>query len=222
MAIDWKWVKKELIEKERIGLIADDRRKREVTGHLRRCLADAKRLARPRTALKKYVSAGFSAGSVTLEGGVSFRGRRAAGYLKNATGLYLYCVTIGGRLESEASRRMKKGDALGGYLLDRAGSFAVESLASGAEKALRARYRLRGLSVSMRISPGYCDMPIEAQRALSRAVPFSAAGVKLNRSMMMVPRKSISGIIGVGPKGAFGGAVSQCRVCDRGNCTYRR
>jgi cobalamin-dependent methionine synthase I len=160
--------------------------------------------------------------AISLEGGAVLRGKRMADYFRKAAHLYLYCVTIGGRVEEEASRRMKNGDSLGGYLLDRAGSFAVESLAASVEGGLRKKQIAKKINVSARLSPGYCDLPMEAQRTLSRLVPFSAAGVRLNRALMMIPRKSISAIVGIGPGGAFGKAKSQCGMCDRGDCDYRR
>ena len=131
-------------------------------------------------------------------------------------------MTIGKVLEDKASLLMREGDHLGGYLLDRIGSLAVESLARSFEEYLRKNYEVKNMSVSMRISPGYCDWPIEEQFNLAKALDFSKAGVRLTRNCMMVPRKSITAIVGIGPKRLFSKTKSQCEACDKKDCDYRR
>jgi cobalamin-dependent methionine synthase I len=117
---------------------------------------------------------------------------------------------------------MACGDALRGYLLDRIGSIAVESLAQEAEDALTAEYAKKEKSVSMRFSPGYCDWAIEEQFKLSRILDFQKAGVKLTEKCMMVPKKSISAACAVGPKGLFSRKKSHCSLCAQDECAYRR
>ena len=125
-------------------------------------------------------------------------------------------------MEDEASRLMKENDQLSGYLLDRIGSFAVENLAENFENSLRKKYSSKMKSVSNRFSPGYCDWPTSAQLKLSKLVGFGRAGVKLTKSSMMVPKKSISSIVGIGPESLFSKRKSQCSVCDLKDCNYRR
>ena len=214
-AIDWKWVKKELLRTERIAPTGT------LSGVATACLAAARCLTRPNvvSVKKKVVSA--ERGGIRLAGGAKLRGRQLSSYLAGATDLHLFVVTIGAALEAEATALMKKGESLEGYLLDRAGSFAVESLAEGVEEALRGLYRKKRASVSRRLSPGYCDWPIEEQFTLKRLIGFSKAGVALTESCMMVPKKSISAIVGIGPVGLFSGSGSRCGMCDKKNCGYR-
>jgi cobalamin-dependent methionine synthase I len=98
----------------------------------------------------------------------------------------------------------------------------VESLAEAMERGLRGSYGASGMSVSARFSPGYCDWPVSGQSALDGALGFSKAGVALTESLMMTPRKSISGLVAVGPKGLFSSAVSQCDFCGEKTCDFRR
>ena len=124
--------------------------------------------------------------------------------------------------EDAATSCMDSGDHLLGYLLDRAGSFAVESLAENTEKRLRCSLAPEGLGVSMRFSPGYRDWAIEEQFKLAKIVDFKKAGVTLSENCMMVPKKSISAIVGVGPKKLFSKVISPCAVCNMKVCDYRR
>ena len=204
--IDWNWVKTMISKKERI---TSD--KKEISNTLDECIGVSKSLAKPKIAA-----------TVKKTGDFRIASKRLASELKGAAEFYFFLVTIGGGLEKMATDSMSKGNDLKGYFFDRIGSFAVESLAESLEENLRREYGRKGRSVSMRFSPGYCDWPIEEQFALSKTLDFSKAGVRLTESCMMVPQKSISGVIAVGPKGLFKDKKSPCSICDTGDCYYRR
>jgi cobalamin-dependent methionine synthase I len=142
--------------------------------------------------------------------------------MKGATEIYAFLVTIGKDVEDAATSCMDSGDHLLGYLLDRAGSFAVESLAKNTEDALRRALAPKDLSVSMRFSPGYCDWPVEEQFKLIKIIDFAKAGVTLTKSCVMIPKKSISAVVGIGPKELFAKAKSPCALCNMKVCDYRR
>ena len=212
--IDWDWVDSELSKIERIpppGRIAAED-----------CIKEAKTLARPKaiSITKKIID--IVPGSIEVEGSVVFPGGRLAAYIKGAKYLHLFLVTIGSGIEESASMWMSKGEFLYGYLLDRIGSLAVESLAEAMEKRLRAIHASNSESVSMRFSPGYCDWPLEEQFALAKVLDFSKAGVHLTEKCMMVPRKSISAMVAIGPGNLFSKTSPQCVVCDKADCDYRR
>lgn len=204
--IDWNWVKTMISKKERI---TSD--KKEISNTLDECMGVSKSLAKP-----KITSA------VKKTGDFRIASKRLASELKGVTEFYFFLVTIGGGLEKTATESMSKGNDLKGYLFDRIGSFAVESLAENLEENLRREYGRKGKSVSMRFSPGYCDWPIEEQFALSKILDFSKAGVRLTESCMMIPQKSISGVIAVGPKGLFKDKKPPCYSCDVKDCYYSR
>lgn len=214
--IDWGRVRAELLKKERIP------RSGEVLEAAEACLKQAKRLARPRVvSVPKKLASPLPEG-LRLRPSLVLRGRRLAASLRGATSVRIFVATIGDALENAASRYMEDGEALHGYLMDRIASLAVESLAENHERYLRDFYAPRGESVSARLSPGYCDWPVEEQRKLARVIPFSRAGVRLTESCMMVPKKSISAIVGIGPKGLFSPKRrAQCGVCDMVECSYR-
>ena len=94
--------------------------------------------------------------------------------------------------------------------------------AKNAEDAIRDEYAAKGFSVSMRYSPGYCDFPIEEQFKLNKALNFSKIGIAINETCMMTPKKSITAIVGIGPKDLFKKKMSQCVVCGKKDCSYRR
>jgi hypothetical protein len=70
-----------------------------------------------------------------------------------------------------------------------------------------------------RFSPGYCGWNVKDQFTLFSFFPEKFCGIELTDSALMVPVKSVSGIIGLGEnvqKKAY-----PCDVCTMQNC-YRR
>jgi hypothetical protein len=219
IAIDWGWVNKELT---RIENIPSSGKKSGLRPAAEACLKRGFGLCDPRAvwAQKKVVS--VREDHVELEGGAKLSSAFLTSYLKGAQVIGIFVVTIGKALEDEASRLMAEAETLDGYLLDRIGSLAAESLAENFEKSMRADFKYRSLSVSRRLSPGYCDWPIEEQFVLKKLVDFSKVGVRLTDACMMVPKKSISAAVGIGKKGLFTDIKSQCAICDKPECSYRR
>ena len=212
--IDWGWVDSELCTIERIPPSI----RISVDG----CIKEAVSLAKPKivSTVKKIVN--IRPDAIEIDGSMIFSGKQLSAYIKGAECLHIFLVTIGSGIEDSASMWMSRGESLYGYLLDRIGSLAVESLAETIEKRLRSICASNGEGVSMRLSPGYCDWPIEEQFTLAKLLDFSGAGVHLTEKCMMVPRKSISAVVGIGPEDIFTKSKSQCVVCDKADCDYRR
>lgn len=218
MTIDWKWVEKTLLEKERITPSAAN----AISKSARKSVDMAKDLARPKAVLLKKALRSFDNGCMQLAGGIEFSGRTLSSCMNGADHVYVFLVTIGPSVEAEASSLMRSGESLAGYLLDRAGSFAVESLADTLGSRILKEDGRKGKSASMPFSPGYCDWPIEEQIKLDKILGFSRIGVRLTESCMMAPRKSISGLIAIGPAKLFSKARPKCGICTMKNCGYRR
>lgn len=223
IAIDWRWVEEHLRSRERLDASRDPSVKDSLLGSLDKAFEVARDKISPRIAMALRKITGISAGFISLEGDIEFLSKELANYLKGADAIYAYIVTIGSGVEEEATSYMNKGDHFFGYLLDRIGSFAVESLAKDTEEKLRKELASKGMSVSMRLSPGYCDWGIEEQFKLAKIIDFSKAGITLTKNCMMVPKKSISAIVGVGQKKLFTKIKSPCASCNiLKTCEYRR
>ncbi len=219
IGIDWAWVKKELVRIERIP---SPGKKDVVRSSADACLKKASDLCFPGSFSVKKNIASVKPDCVMLESGETLSSKFLASYLSGAEYIQAFVVTIGRGPEDEASRLMNEGDSLNGYFLDRIGSLAVESVAESFENKMRNECKTKGLSLSRRLSPGYCDWPIEEQFKLAGLIDFSKAGVRLTESCMMVPKKSISAVVGIGPKGLFINTKSQCVICSKTECGYRR
>lgn len=221
--IDFDWVRDQLLKRERIPSVKKGGPKSTLILSVDKCLEEAGSLILPKSASIEKDIVRLGGNSIGIEGGVSLSSKWSSSYIEGAALMHIFVVTLGLSLEERASRLMRDGEHLEGYLLDRIGSFAVESLAENFENKLRGYYGVKDLSVSMRFSPGYCDWRIEEQFKLAKILDFSKAGVRLTEGCMMVPKKSISAVVGIGPKSLFSKKLSQCSICaKKGDCSYRR
>ncbi|MCF0209200.1 MAG: methionine synthase, partial [Bacteroidaceae bacterium] len=72
-----------------------------------------------------------------------------------------------------------------------------------------------------RFSPGYCGWHVREQKLLFSTFPLAEpCGVKLTDSCLMLPIKSVSGVIGIGEN--VRKLEYTCGLCDYANCYKRR
>lgn len=71
-----------------------------------------------------------------------------------------------------------------------------------------------GLHTTHSFSPGQNDIPMEMQKLIFEHLEPAIIGVTLNDSYMMHPKKSISGIIGIGSCND-GSKIRPCDICER-------
>jgi hypothetical protein len=132
----------------------------------------------------------------------------------------IFLTTIGPTLEQRVSQLMDEGETLKGVVLDAVGSEAVEEVACWLEGSVRDTAAASGADVSLRYSPGYCDWDIKEQKVLFSALDGDLHGVELTEDCLMMPRKSISGIMGIGFDPAI--TLSPCLFCNKKDCPSRR
>ena len=86
---------------------------------------------------------------------------------------------------------------------------------------LRAECAAEGLRITNNYSPGYCNWQLKEQRLLFSLLPEGVSGITLTESFVMLPTKSVSGIIGIGKdvtRKPYG-----CAVCTmRERCHAKR
>ena len=153
-------------------------------------------------------------------GRVSITGQ-VSEFMKSADRISVFVATIGDEISKRAAEARKQGDSFAEWIIDAYGSCAVEATTDALMGRIQ-RHARKGEALTLRYSPGYCGMSIDQQQALFRLVSADAVGVKLLPSMLMYPLKSVSGIVGLGPKDAVTAYRSPCDTCDRVGCHMRR
>ena len=158
-----------------------------------------------------------------LEGYVAFDSKVVSQLLRNCQKVALFVATIGDELEYVACRLAEDGLLLQSAVLDSIGSSAVEQAANFLHERIIDTAELQGLVASKRrFSPGYCDWNVDQQAVLFDALDASSSGVELTETCLMLPRKSISGIIGIGLEEHGIENYNPCPGCDNTDCQSRR
>jgi hypothetical protein len=146
--------------------------------------------------------------------------RVIAPLLKNAETLAIFVATAGPRLEEWASQLIRSDDVITGYIADTMGSEVAEHAAEYVQVKLTGTAAHYGWKTTNRYSPGYCGWPTSDQHILFSLLPQQFCGIRLNSSALMVPLKSVSGVIGLGPLVRRQGY--QCAVCEMEDCFRRK
>ena len=108
----------------------------------------------------------------------------------------LFAATIGGELEAWGHGLSEKGEMTRSLLADAYGS-AAAIIAGTAMEDVAARFLAQeNLRATRRYAPGYGDWPLEAQRPLCDLLDVARIAVTLTEDFLMVPAKSLSGVIG--------------------------
>ena len=140
--------------------------------------------------------------------------------LRKAEYLIVFAATAGEELSRWADEFVQKGDPFTAYLADAIASETVERAADRLEDFVGQKMAEQGLKITNRYSPGYCGWDVAEQSELFSLLPADCCGIALTESSLMLPVKSVSGVIGAGKD--VRKAAYQCAVCDKEDCYLRR
>lgn len=146
-------------------------------------------------------------------------GKQVVSKLEKSEMFALYICTVGEEISSRISQLMNSKDLLEAYITDITGTLLVEGAVDVLRDSLADEMAQKGLRITNRYSPGYCDWKVEEQRKLFSFFPEGFCGVLLSESTLMKPIKSVSGVIGIGEEVRFHKDV--CHACSNVNCIYR-
>ncbi|MDD5475923.1 MAG: vitamin B12 dependent-methionine synthase activation domain-containing protein [Syntrophales bacterium] len=181
-------------------------------------------LIRPRLSFttKKIEAAG--SGSVTLEGGVVLESDKLSKVLEGCRRAVCFVATIGHKIDRKIELLALSHRCSDEYLVDRIGSLAIEEYVHAFHLEMAQRFRGRHQDATMRFSPGYCDWPLEEQEKIFSMVDSARIGVSLLPSLLMKPRKSVSGIFGIveAEGGRLPDIYNPCTQCEECACHERR
>ena len=180
-----------------------------------RSIERALELAEPAAQYDWFDVSGVSQGRLHLANGQSLGSRLIVHQLGRAQKLAVAVCTIGPGLPAASSAAFSAGDHMMGLLLDTAGSLAVGNVSVGVLQHLNRLAADMGLSASFSIAPGSAECTLDDQRTVFDLLPAQDIGVRLTESMVMVPIKSISLVVGIGRDMPGQLEHSQCEFCPR-------
>lgn len=137
--------------------------------------------------------------------------------------LYAFFVCTAGVAFQQYQEKLKvEGDIVREFAANAIGSVIAEKTADAMERELEAFLKDKPeLQHTNRFSPGYCGWHVREQKLLFATFPMeNPCGVRLTDSCLMLPIKSVSGVIGVGEK--VRKLDYTCGLCDYAKCYKRR
>ena len=140
--------------------------------------------------------------------------------LRGSEAFALFVCTSGLEFETYQHRLKEQGDMVRVFIADALGSVIAEKCADQMEKALQESIDKLGWKHTNRFSPGYCGWHVSQQQLLFPLFQGHTCGVKLTDSSLMIPIKSVSGIIGLGKK--VRKLEYTCGLCDFKQCYKRK
>ena len=158
-------------------------------------------------------------GLMNLEGKTFHLNKMVTSSLAKSTEVALFIGTCGEKVELYSKELMKGGHSLEGLIVDLIGSEIAEDVADFIHKRIEQDMSAGGFKVTNRYSPGYCNWPVSDQQQLFHLLRDHDCGVQLTGSSLMLPIKSVSGIIGIGSQVENTGYF--CAVCEADHCLYR-
>jgi hypothetical protein len=196
----------------------------EIGDLIRELLSSLKksRLLEPTAAYEYYAVRSMSGSQISMEGDRAIHGQLLPAIFPEAKELAPVVITIGPELEKQVTDYSRSGETLRGMILDGIGSAAVDSLVLEVLRLIDSESSSRGYQISSPVNPGMAGFPLTEQWNLLGLVNADEIGVRLTSSGVLVPRKSISMVIGIGPQMTKWTRAEVCARCSlRETCDYR-
>lgn len=115
-----------------------------------------------------------------------------------------------------------KTDLTKGIILDACASVAIEGLCDTLEEEIKGKANDMGYEITNRFSPGYGDFPICIQKNILGVLKaYQSIGLTVNESHIMLPRKSVTAVIGF-QKVKCAEKNDKCSRCNQSDCLYRK
>ena len=147
--------------------------------------------------------------------------------VKEAEGLALFAATVGEPVSDRIQELFQENDPATALMLDGIASDRAERattlLAQAFLDALLQEGRVSSDAGALPYSPGYCGWHITGQKKLFDFLKPERIGIRLSKSSLMSPIKSVSGVLVVGPPEIhdFKNDFDFCFDCANWECRTR-
>lgn len=176
---------------------------------LDRCLPQMQEKLRCRVCWRELTAdeiAHFSARSALLEKN-----------LQGSAAVILFAATVGAEADRLIARCSRLSPAKG-LMMQAIGAESIEALCDTFCRDIAEQY---GLAARPRFSPGYGDLPLDAQREIFSLLSCEKRiGLCLNDSLLMSPSKSVTAFLALAEEAAPS-VGKPCAACSKLDCAFR-
>lgn len=176
----------------------------------------------PRVVLEKYNIKFFQDKVMVIGTELVLQGEDIKKCLDKCDEVYLLAVTLG--IEMEKMIRLAQASSiLDALILDSIATAYVEAVCDKIEDDIYKDVKRIGKGISFRFSPGYGDLPIKTQKYFLKTIDAQRRlGLTLSSSLILIPRKSVTAIIGVKNEivKKINKSCNDCPNCE--SCKFRK
>ena len=188
----------------------------EMRGRVESAISHIATFCRPRFGYRVFPREGSTADSVSCGGITLHCGSVISPVIAGGEYQCLFVATAGAEFQQWMEEEAHSGDILREFVSNNIGSEIAEATARVAIDELSAECAAKGLSVGNSYSPGYCGWRLTDQKAIFSVMPSGPCGIRLTDSCLMIPIKSVSGVLPVGKDVVK--KMYSCAVCERTDC----
>lgn len=138
-------------------------------------------------------------------------------YLYGMERCCVFAATAGATYDKYKKQLRDKGEILEEFIADSIGSVIAEVCVTNIADEIAMNIN-DGFTYPY--SPGYCGWKLTEQQLLFSLLPDNPCGITLTDSCLMVPIKSVSGIMGIGRN--IERKAYSCNICENKNCYKRK
>lgn len=198
----------------------------EINGNIDRLIdetiEEAKELIAPKKVVARYRITIKDTGVYLDNTNLVLTGEDIKNHLKYSKDIYIMAVTLGSVIEKKIAY-YEKIDLTKAIILDSCATTAVEKFCDYIEEDIKKIAENENMGITFRYSPGYGDLPIDIQKDfLDTLNATKVIGLTVSRHNLLMPRKSVTAIIGLIPKDKELNKRT-CEVCSNyENCKFRK
>jgi len=162
-------------------------------------------------------------GDLVISPGVRLRSRKMSRTMRSCDSVKVFVATIGQKVEKEIQKLTEENRVSDASILDAIASVAVENTVEKVQLRIENALEKQGKRTTLRFSPGYCDWNIQEQEKVFSVIDSDPIDVSLTETCLMRPRKSVSGVFGIGKTDDLRKRnLNPCLQCGMKRCTVRR
>ncbi len=153
--------------------------------------------------------------------GLRVESRTLARNLSGCNEVFLMAATLGLGPDRLIARAQAEGAMSRAMALQAASAAMIEAWCDRVNAELKQQAAACGQFCRPRFSPGYGDFSLESQAGIFRLLGVQKnIGVALTDSLMMLPTKSVTAVIGIADASAAL-CPAGCAACGKADCTFR-
>ena len=177
----------------------------------------------PKAIFQDYEIERIEGDSVYFKSGNIFNGPNISKILKGSKIAIIFICTLGIATDQIIAATSESGDTLATIIMDSITTGLLGVLGEHISIIIKKEgLEEKGWASTCQYSPGQYKWTIEEQEEIFQMVNGEKIGVLLNKSYLMVPFKSISGVYGFGPIDMIDKTRVACDLCPRQHCIGRR